>query len=203
MIWLPEKTCNVKYNISVEYKYNYIRDHLEIKAFLTRLGFPCLLFGFLHSDFSYLLSFKCILRTIVCTDFLNLRFCFWQQLLSLKIINLIEVMNGRELRMLGVLSCGQVSWFLCWEFTTLDGSIIDNMFLVHLCKIQWGCFEIWCVSIYHWSKMRFEVFWCWHRKFVQVFVDIITCMKYYLLADRYVVKKCEKFEPKKCKLRNL
>jgi len=178
VIWLPEKTYSVKYDISIEYKYNHIRYHLEIKAFLTRQGFPCLLFGFLRSDFSYLLSFKCILRTIVCTDILNLRFCFWQQLLSLKIINLIEVMSGRELRMLGVLSCGQVTWFLCRELTTLDGSIIDNMFLVHFVQDTMGL--VWNLVCINLSLVEDEVLsffmmtsevcarFCWHNNMHEV-----------------------------------
>jgi len=40
--------------------------------------------------------------------------------------------------MLGVLSCGQVTWFLCRELATLDGSIIDNMFLVHFVQDTMG-----------------------------------------------------------------
>lgn len=68
-------------------------------------------------------------------------FLFWQQLLSLRIISQIEVMSGRELRMLGVLSCGQVRY--------------DISGMIHY-TLRMGHFLWPFPSYYLWPELRFE-----------------------------------------------
>lgn len=110
--------------------------------------------------------------------------------------------SERESRMPGVLSCGQVTWFSNIALTTFDGSTVDNLLLVHFVQDTVGLVQILMgfPSGYLWPKLRFEVIWWWHRKFVQVFVVIMICMKCYVLLDWYILNFCENLEPKMFKL---